>query len=244
MSSLKPRQSGNVKAQQAALAQSLRASARISKLLQRPTGSQFMRNAQLLAARRARAGGELKFFDTALSFNIDATGEVPATGQLNLIPQGVTESTRIGRKCVLKSILIKMNAANVPGAGAQGAANCSIFLIQDTQTNGAAAAATDVFTGTNFTLGLRNLSNGSRFRILKEWNMTFNPTAGVTTAWSNTIRHLTHFAKLNIPLEFSSTAGALTELRTNNLFLMASTDGNEDDLVSVAGNCRVRFSDV
>jgi len=34
-------------------------------------------------------GGELKFLDTALSFNFDTTLEVPATGQLTLIPQSI-----------------------------------------------------------------------------------------------------------------------------------------------------------
>ena len=39
--------------------------------------------------RKKSSGEELKFFDTALSFTCDATGEVPATGQLALIPQGI-----------------------------------------------------------------------------------------------------------------------------------------------------------
>jgi len=54
--------------------------------------------------RFAGRGAELKFFDTATSFSIDTSPEVPATGQLVLIPQGVTESTRVGRKCVIRSI--------------------------------------------------------------------------------------------------------------------------------------------
>lgn len=187
-------------------------------------------------------GGELKFFDTALSFNIDATGEVPATGQLCLIPQGVTESTRVGRKCVLKSIEMKLDALHVPAAAANSATVSAIYLVLDKQCNGAAATAADVFTGTNFPIALRNLSNSERFVILRKFVWAQNSAAGVTTAYNNVVRHFELYKKLNIPLEFSSTTGALTEIRSNNLFLLAGSDPL-DDLVQVVGNCRVRFSD-
>lgn len=187
-------------------------------------------------------GGELKFFDTALSFNIDATGEVPATGQLNLIPQGVTESTRVGRKCVIKSIEMKFDTLLVPAAAANSATVSSVYVVLDKQCNGAAAVATDVFTGTVFPTALRNLANSERFVILKKFVWAQNSAAGVTTAYNNTVRHFEWYKKCNIPLEFSSTTGAITELKSNNIFLLAGSNPL-DDLVQVSGNCRVRFSD-
>jgi len=69
--------------------------------------------------RFAGRGAELKFFDTATSFSIDTSPEVPATGQLVLIPQGVTESTRVGRKCVIRSIQGRWDLRFNPGAGAK-----------------------------------------------------------------------------------------------------------------------------
>lgn len=193
--------------------------------------------------RYAGAGAELKFFDTTTSFQVDATGEVPATGQLCLIPQGITESTRIGRKCVIKSISMKGIMVAVPGAAATSASTVWMYLIMDKQTNGAAAAATDVFTSTNFSASFRNMANSSRFKILKHWVVPFNPGAGVTTAWNNTVRSYQYYKACNIPIEFSSTTGAITEIKSNNLFLLAGTDGQSDDIVSVAGAVRVRFSD-
>lgn len=187
-------------------------------------------------------GGELKFFDTALSFNIDATGEVPATGQLCLIPQGVTESTRVGRKCTLKSIEMKFDTLLVPAAAANSATVSAIYVVLDKQTNGAAAAATDVFTGTVMPNALRNLANSQRFVILKKFVWAQNSAAGVTTAYNNTVRHFEFYKKLNIPLEFSSTTGAITELKSNNIFLLAGSNPL-DDLVQVSGNVRLRFSD-
>jgi len=187
-------------------------------------------------------GGELKFFDTAISFLIDATSEVPATGQLVLIPQGVTESTRVGRKCVIKSIQMRLNLVFAPAASATAATAFSIWLVQDKQANGAAAAITDVITSSNLTSGMRDLSNSGRFIILKRWNSVMNVGAGVTTAFNNSYRHIEFFKTCNIPIEYSSTTGAIGEIKSNNLFLLAGANGS-DDLITVAGNCRVRFSD-
>lgn len=193
--------------------------------------------------RYAGRNAEMKFFDTALSFNIDATGEVPATGQLNLIPQGVTESTRVGRKCVLKSIQMRGIVLFQPGAAATAASTAYIYVVLDKQANGAAAAVTDVFTSANLASAMHNLSNSQRFVVLKKMKFTMAPMAGATTAYNNSTKTFDMFKKCNIPLEFSSTTGAITELRSNNVFLLAGTDQLSDDLISVAGTCRVRFSD-
>jgi len=192
--------------------------------------------------RFAGKNAELKFFDTATSFNIDQTAEVPATGQLVLIPQGVTESTRVGRKCVVRSIQGRWDIAYSPGAAAVGATTAAVYLVLDKQANGAAAAFSDVFSGSIATQGLHNLSNSQRFVVLKKWVWTFNAQAGVSTAYNSTVKHVDWFKKCNIPLEFSSTTGAITELRSNNLFLIAGAY-NTDDVVGVSGNVRVRFSD-
>lgn len=193
--------------------------------------------------RYAGRGAEYKFFDTANSFTFDTTGEVPATGQLNLIPQGVTESTRVGRKCVLKSIQMKGIVNSVPGAGGVGSTTAFMYLVLDKQANGAAAAVTDVLTGNLLTTAMRNLSNSQRFVVLKKWAWTLTAQAGVATAFAVTQRRFEFYKKCNIPLEFSSTTGAITELRSNNLFLLAGADNNSDDTIQMIGNTRVRFSD-
>lgn len=192
--------------------------------------------------RYAGRNAELKFFDTATSFLIDSTGEVPATGQLNLIPQGVTESTRVGRKCVLKSIQARWNLVLVPAASATSAVAYAIYVVLDKQANGAAASYADVFTGNQATEGLHNLSNSQRFVVLKKFVGVMQPGAGATTAYNNAIKHIEFYKKCNIPIEFSATTGAITELRSNNVFLLAGSIYG-DDLITVTGNVRVRFSD-
>ncbi len=185
---------------------------------------------------------ERKFFDTALSFSFDQTGEIPATGQLNLIPQGVTESTRIGRKAFIKSIQIRAKMLYTPGASAIGTDNCDLYLVLDKQANGAAAAITDVFDSATLQGAMLNLANSGRFQIIRHWPMVFASAAGVSGAYARQAKQFNFYKKCNIPVEFSSTTGAITEIRSNNLFLCAGS-GTEDDLVSVGGTCRLRYTD-
>lgn len=193
-------------------------------------------------ASAARLGmpPEKKFFDTALSFTFDLTGEVPATGQLSLIQQGDTESTRDGRIAIIKSVQIRGTVTYVPGAAANATTAAYMYLVLDTQTNGAAASITDVFTSNVMDSNFINLNNSGRFRILKKWCWTFNAGAGVTAAYCSMLKTVEFYKRCNIKMDWSSTTGALTELRSNNLFLMAGSVAT-DDLVTFNGNCRLRF---
>lgn len=201
------------------------------------------RAAMVLSRRFSGPGGELKFFDTAISFTFDTTGEVPANTQLVLIPQGVTDSTRIGRKCTIKSIQTRLTIANAPASSATGSCVLFLYLVQDTQANGAAAAITDVLTSNAMAAAMINLTNSQRFRILKKWKWEMNSAAGVTTAYNNVSKHLDWYTKCNIPLEYSAGTGAITEIRSNNLFFLAGSDGGGDDTGVCIGTVRVRFSD-
>lgn len=192
---------------------------------------------------------ELKFFDTALSFTVDATAEIPATGQLSLIPQDDTQSGRDGNKAFVRSINIHGTAILAPGAAATAADICYLYLIQDTQCNGAAATVADansgIFTNANLAIANHTLANSGRFKILKKWVMPFNAQAGATTAYNNQIREFHCYKKCYIPLMYdaSATTGVITSIRSNNIFLVAGTAGGSDDVIAIQGTCRLRFSD-
>jgi len=189
--------------------------------------------------------GELKFFDTAIGSAIPTTAAVLAQGQLALIPQGVTESTRVGRKCTIKSIQLNAMLRYVPATDATGVNSVTICLVQDTQTNGAAATPANVYEPIQGTVGLtsslRNIEYGDRFKILKRWDITLQPPAGVSGAYENVERRVDLYKKCQIPLEFSSTTGAITELRSNNVFLIGGASMNA--LATLYGTARLRFSD-
>lgn len=186
---------------------------------------------------------ERKYFDTALSFNVDATAEVPASGQLNLISQGTGESQRIGRKCIIKSIYINGAIGFAPGAGAISSDIACIYVVLDKQCNGAAAAVTDVLTGTNAVTAMVNMDNSARFVVLKKFVIPMTSTAGVTTAYGQQYLPINWYSKCEIPLDFSADTGAIGEIRSNNVFLIAGSFGATDDLMTVAGTCRLRYTD-
>lgn len=195
------------------------------------------------ATLRRMVSPELKYFDTTLSFSVDATGEVPATGQLCLIPQGTGESARVGRVVRVKSLQIRALCQYNPGAAALASTNMYLYVVLDTQCNGAAAAVTDVLTSNNFAVALNELDNSARFRVLRRIKVNFTAAAGVTTAFNSTVKTIDHYQKLNIPLDFSSTTGAITEIRSNNIFLMCGSDTTSDDLIAVNGTARLRYTD-
>lgn len=183
---------------------------------------------------------ELKFFDTALGFTFDRTAEVPASGQLTLIPQGDTESTRDGRLAYIQSVQLRGNLTYVPAAGATAATQVTMYLVLDRQANGAAAAVTDVFTSVAVETQLINLNNSGRFRVLKRWDWSFASPAGVTTAYNNIVVPFNHYERMNLKVDWSGATGAITELRSNNLFLVAGS-AFDDDTVTFTGVARLRF---
>lgn len=189
-------------------------------------------------------GNELKFFDTVFSGGIDATGEIAPGGgtqtALNLIAQGTTESQRIGRKCVIKRIDLK---GDITLANNIGSATYNVCLILDTQANGAYPTYTDVFE-TDSPRSFLNLANSQRFRVMKRWFGVLNQNAGDGSGGYQSVRRTLKFNKsCNIPIEFSSTTGAITEIRSNNLFVMWDCDITEDDAMNVNMSWRLRFSD-
>ncbi len=194
-----------------------------------------------------RSAGELKFHDTTL---VDAV--VAAAGgilnSVNLIPQGVTEVQRIGRKCTLKSFwwryelsLPEQDAQTTPESGD----SVRMIVYQDKQTNGATAVLADILEATVSIQSFRNLANQGRFIILCDKIHSIN-YAGLASDGAGVVsqaavsREYTLYKKLNVPIEFDSTTGAITEIRSNNIgILLISTNG----VVGFNSKIRLRFSD-
>lgn len=196
-----------------------------------------------LQATRLGMIPENKFFDTTLGFAFPTTALASgnaAQGQMALIPQGDTESTRDGRQCEITSIYIKGNITMVPAAAAQCAANVFLMVIQDLQANGAAPVYSDIFTGTAAWANHINLANSSRFKVLKKWKIKMEPKAGATTAWNNTTQYIEWYKPCSIPMEFSGATGAITEIKSNNLILAYGTDANTG-VCTLSAVSRLRF---
>lgn len=193
--------------------------------------------------------GEMKNFDTIQdNLPIDTTAENVTS--LNLIPQGVTDNTRVGRKCTIRRITMKGYLSwdsTTMGAGTFAFAQVRLVLVLDKQANGGNPAWTDVYQAATVN-SPRNLSNVNRFTVLKDWHLTptfpcVPNTAGTGVVIVCPMAKIKFNKKVNIPLEFSSTTGAITEIRSNNLTLMAmSLIG--DDTHTLSAHWRVSFTDI
>ncbi len=189
---------------------------------------------------------EKKFFDFTVSDGVvAAAGGITAT--INNIAQGTTESTRVGRKIVIHQIYWKMNcflndvdAAATPEDGEI----LRIILYLDKQCNGATATVTGVLE-TSDDLSFRNLANVGRFDILHDTTVNLNRSGlgsdGAGLVSSNGLaKRLRYSKRCNIPIEFDSTTGAITEITSNNLgVLLISRNGTAGFL----SKFRLRFTD-
>jgi 2C-methyl-D-erythritol 2,4-cyclodiphosphate synthase len=176
---------------------------------------------------------EYKFFEvtTNESFSNDQIVE----DSLIKIAQGDTESTRDGRKIVITGIHFK--GYMVLDANNSGDA-VRLVLYVDKQPNGATAATTDYWASINKNgYSFRNLTQTKRFRVLSDKTYVINNVASTVT---KPIRRIEYNFKVNIPINYTSTLGAITELQETNIGLMSSSLGSGVDL---DGIWRIRYQD-
>ncbi len=170
---------------------------------------------------------EVKFLDTTINdAAVTMTGQV--SNSFNLIVRGDGDSERIGRKVWIKSIHVRFeyflpqqtNQADI-GVGDQ----LRIMMIQDKQANGAPSTVLNILE-TAVKESYRNLANSSRYRVFYDRNVVLNRrvavTDGTNTSTSPTvIGHFEKYTRINtVPIEFDGATGALSEIRSNNFFML------------------------
>lgn len=188
---------------------------------------------------------ELKFHDVDLDDAVVANSAT-ITDSICKIPQGTTEKTRIGRKCTIKQIGWRFNIM-IPEqtSSALTGETVRVLLYIDKQCNGATAAATDILESDDFQ-SFNNLANKNRFRTLMDRTYDLNCKAGSgrgatdTLAFGETLINDTFFKKVNIPIEFDSTTGAITEIKSNNIGVLLIA---QEGIASFQSKIRLRFSD-
>ncbi len=207
------------------------------------------------AGRRATTNVELKFLDVdwdEAAANQSA-GVISNTSSLVFIGQGVTESTRIGRKAVIKNIgwrgQLQLNGTDA-SATIQIAQTVRLMLVQDTQCNGAAPTVTGVggvLASANYQ-AFNNLVNKGRFRVLMDKVVTLNPQAGAGNGTANDTssvqENFTWFKACDIPIEYSGVTdpSVIADIRTNNIFGILINSGT-GSVVQMDSKLRFRFAD-
>ncbi len=187
----------------------------------------------------------MKFVDLTLDVTpIIATATV-VFDSLNLIAQGFTESQRIGRKCTIRKVQWRWDLSLI---STTNLAACTevvrMVVFQDKQCNGAIAPVDEILENDDYQ-SFRNLANGGRFRILMDRSYTLTPSGaagnGSANDTVNTVIHDSFYKDVNIVIEFDGVAGAITEVRTNNIGIMLMS--RTGSLVNFASQIRIRFTD-
>ncbi len=186
---------------------------------------------------------ETKFFDVTTTYAaVASTGEI--TDSVCKIPQGVTEKTRVGRKCTIVSIDWRNTVDLAATTDLTDATLLRIIVYVDKQCNGATAVTLDILE-TDAINSHYNLSNKNRFRFLtdKTINLNFTAAGGNGTA-NDAVKHIRQMRfrkRCSIPIEFSSTTGAITEIKSNNIGLLLIA--SENNTCGANGILRLRFRD-
>lgn len=190
---------------------------------------------------------EVKYLDaTVASFTVGTTGTLKL---LSAVAQGITASTRTGRKCTLTSIQLRGKINQKASLGKLQMNWTVMYLVHDTQPNKAAPAVTDILAAADVNQH-RNLDQARRFNILATNRFTMYTRGaaigGDGTTFENAmqIRPFEMNVKCCIPLDFDEsvdTDGTIASQTLNSVYLLSISETanfTEVDYVS-----RLRFVD-
>ena len=209
-----------------------------------PTKRSFKRQR---TAPKARARGTLirvekKFFDASDSISVPSAGDVKAS--LCLVTQGTGDTNRIGRKIFPTAVGIKGRLSYTPATTGIASDFVRIIVFADKQCNGATATVTDLLQSANYN-SYRNLDNLERFDFLHDHVYSLQITAGTPTATSSVVHTPLNLyldlASKNYQINYDASAGAITDLTSLNIGVMAI--GLIDGTSTLDYISRLRFTD-
>lgn len=166
---------------------------------------------------------EKKFLDTVGAFAASsATGTIVPS--LNLIPQNTTDNGRLANRVIVRNINVYASIRAVASAVAGiGEDIIRVILYIDKQCNGAAATVATASDGVLETAAydsFRNMDNVQRFHIIKDKFISLDGLAGAASNSANQMRFFKMSWKGELPVVFSSTTGAITEIQSNNIGIL------------------------
>ena len=224
------------------------------------SGSRKRRFTAAVKAINQRSAGfigiEKKFFDSYVTngaiVNTCAGAEQdPAANAscLNAIAQGDGESSRDGRKCVIKSVQVKglLKGVSLPDQpDATPSPEVRVVIFVDQQTNGAQCNSEDVLLdGAGIdVLSLRNMQYSRRFYTLFDRTYTMGAPTFITDG-ANTgsivfgARPFSMFKKLNMEVNFTGTTADIANIADNSIHVLAIASGS--GVATISYQARVRF---
>lgn len=197
----------------------------------------------MAAARRLLAGMmEKKVIDTAAaSYAVDTTGSITL---INGVAQGSDFTNRTGRKS--KMVTVQVAGQLGPTGGTDNSTGChaKVFVVFDTQPNGALPTMTDILTASTSD-SFMNLNNRDRFKVVAQHDVALGPFDNTsTTAYSDSaISLVSIYKKIDVETIYDGTTAGIADVQTGSLLLV--TIGNNAAAQGYVARLavRVRFTD-
>lgn len=191
--------------------------------------------------KRGRA--ELKVIDVAAT----AITVTPAASLtlLNGCSAGTDYLNRIGRKIIMKSILIRGTINPASGASRPIGDIVRAMVFWDLQANSVAPVLGDILQSTADVNSPMNLTNRDRFKIVQDKFIVMNPdtyTTGAPTGGNPITRNYKLYKKCNQEVIFSGTGFTVGNIQTGSLFMLVISQGTS--LTTYTLTSRVRFEDM
>lgn len=187
-----------------------------------------------------RRADELKTIDST------ATTDIPTAGLVNTISgvaAGTDYNNRIGRKIMMKSLLLRFALSPIATASAPIGDVVRIIVFYDTQTNGVLPTIAQLLQNSQFDDPL-NLDNRDRFRVIMDKYIGMPAsayTAGALTAGSPTPKTMTKYRKFRLEGIFSGTTAAVGSIATGGIFIAYLSRTNT--VTNITWDARIRFVD-
>jgi len=196
-----------------------------------------------VAVERVMTKMEKKNIDTELNQNSGLGVETAISPIVSLVTPcvpGATAVNRLGRKILVKSLFIRGRIWAT--SGMTGAAFLRIIILQDREPNGALPTIANVMA-TDEIVGLMNLNNGQRYKVLGEIDL-----GGEGLSLANRIgATFQRYIKTNIVVSYKDGAGAgdATDVLANGIYAVTYIGGGSMGAAScnMIANVRVRFVD-
>lgn len=201
---------------------------------------------------------EVKLVDVTQTSSIFDTTATRVTC-LNATSQGAAETNRIGRKIVLKSVMIRGYINQYQAGAAPINDFLRAILVYDRQPNGAAPVFSDIIqdvdqagTTSSTSMSSLNISNSDRFKVLRDWFWKVDVPGGATLVQAAQVStdckefSLKAYVPLNgLETHYNGTnGGTIADITSGSLLLVtqggASAANSQYRLTFVT---RVRFTD-
>jgi len=190
--------------------------------------------------RRGVVDKETGFVDTAVAnYAYDTTGSITL---INTVAQGTTVNQRVGKKIVMKSLLMRGFHLNGSTASYN---DCVYLVVYDKRPTGSLPAITDILNTINSS-SMNNDANSGRFVILKRGSIVLQGLPSTTTGINFAENADMYLDLRNLPVSYKlGTTGAIGDQEMGSLlFVTCGNTGAGTSAAQITVGFRLRFLDV